>query len=121
MVLAPFIIHTSTQRSYIMAQFVTLYLTPTQCAAAWLYGKFRYSSSARWMDLMAHFDRIAREAVDGKRNADTPASFLVDDRTLDRVHSIMIDVNEKDGLSGHEQQVVEAVIAACEKATEIMG
>lgn len=99
-----------------MAQFANLYLTPNQCGVAWLYGRFRYTSSARWMDLMAHFDRVSREAIDGKRSADDTASFLVDDRTLDRLHSIMVDVNEKDALASDAAQVVERIIAACENA-----
>lgn len=99
-----------------MATFADLFLTPSQCAAVWLYGRFRFASSARWMELVEEADQIAREAVDGKRSADDAVSFNVDDRTLDRLHCVMVDIQERDGLTGSSALTVEGIILACEKA-----
>ena len=104
-----------------MAQFANLILLPSHCAVAWSHGRFRYTSSARWMDLMKHLERVGNEASQGKRDPYATASFLVDDRTLDRLHCIMLEIQEEDNETGHVDDAVNSVVTACEKASEMMG
>lgn len=104
-----------------MARFANLHLTPDQCAAVWVYGRFRFGSSARWMELVNSADRIATEANNRTRSTTDTACFVVDDRTLDRLHCMMLEIQEQDEPTGHIAEVIQGIVTACEKANEMIA